>query len=255
MTTQVPPGAAPPVGPTGPGGPIGPGPARARRWTGGRVVSLVIGSIIVLVALAVLVGGAGLLVADRAGRDSAGYLTSPAVDMASAGYAVTAGDVRIEGADVAGSWVPESVIGTVRVTAVSRNGARPVFVGIARTAAVDRYLAGVAHGRLRGMYGDVGEVTGTRRPAAPEQVPIWDAASAGPGEQELGWDPAAGGWSLVVMNADGSRGVDATVHVGAQVPWLTGLAVGTIVVGLLLLLVGVVLVVVPLVRASRTPRP
>jgi hypothetical protein len=44
-----------------------------------------------------------------------------------------------------------------------------------------------------------------------------------------------GEWSVVVMNADGSRGVDARVSAGAKVPFLAAVGWGAIGGGALLL--------------------
>ena len=69
-------------------------------------------------------------------------------------------------------------------------------------------------------------------------------SSAGPGTQQITWPAAAGRWSVVLMNADGSRPVAATVAAGVTAPelWLAwaglylsggaALVVGAVVVGL-----------------------
>ena len=45
-----------------------------------------------------------------------------------------------------------------------------------------------------------------------------DGVRHGQGDATLDWNVESGGWTLVLMNADGSRGVDATVDAGAQIP-------------------------------------
>jgi len=42
----------------------------------------------------------------------------------------------------------------------------------------------------------------------------------GAGTQTLNWDVKDGNWSVVVMNADGSKGVNTRVSAGASLPWL-----------------------------------
>ena len=76
---------------------------------------------------------------------------------------------------------------------------------------------------------------------------------SGAGAQELTWTPREGDWSVVVMNADATSGVDVAVKAGAELPALPW------VVGALLSLAGVclvasiLLVTLPL-RAVRGPR-
>ena len=54
----------------------------------------------------------------------------------------------------------------------------------------------------------------SRRPA------LWAASAHGTGSQAMTWKVRDGDWSVVVMNADGSAGVDAGVRAGADVPFL-----------------------------------
>jgi hypothetical protein len=49
---------------------------------------------------------------------------------------------------------------------------------------------------------------------------IWEASNQGSGRQSIDWEIEDGDWSVVVMNADGSAGVDAGVSAGASIAWL-----------------------------------
>ena len=67
------------------------------------------------------------------------------------------------------------------------------------------------------------------------------ATASGTGGQELLWAPTAGDWTLVVMNADGSRPVVADLSFGVTAPglgaaWrgLFGLGGGALVLGSLI---------------------
>ncbi|MBA2360565.1 MAG: hypothetical protein H0V79_06475 [Actinobacteria bacterium] len=58
-----------------------------------------------------------------------------------------------------------------------------------------------------------------RRGGAPEgphaDQTFWAASTTGAGEQTLEWEPEDGSLNIVVMNADGSRGVAAELSIGA----------------------------------------
>ena len=111
---------------------------------------------------------------------------------------------------------------------VASQGDEPVFVGIARTEDVMSYLLGVDHTQVTDVDADpFGRVeasyqrgSGNRRPAAPAQELFLSASTQGRGTQTLDWRVDDGDWSVVVMNADGSRGVAADVSAGAKIPLL-----------------------------------
>src|SRR5690606_34269097 len=114
-------------------------------------------------------------------------------------------------------WVPVDGLGTVRLE-VTAPGDGDLFVGIGRSAEVDRYLDGVAHDRVDDIATDPFEVTyrsmpADTTPAPPAEQGFWAASATG---QDLVWDVADGDWTVVVMNPDGSAGVRADIAVGIK---------------------------------------
>jgi hypothetical protein len=92
-------------------------------------------------------------------------------------------------------------------------------------------------------------------PVAPAAKPIWVASAHGAGTQSVVWDVKHGNWSVVVMNADGSRGVDTGVSAGADFPILSALAWGSVGGGLVLLGVASMLIVMGTTAQRREPAP
>jgi hypothetical protein len=191
-----------------------PGPARA-----GLVIA---GVVAAALALALLVGGGAALWIDGK-KDDHGYLTTASHEFSAptAALASESLDLDLDGAQ---HVVESSDFGEVRLQANSRSG-RPVFVGIARSRDVAAYLRGVSHTTLT----DVDAVpfrarqhdhAGARRATPPASRRIWVASTQGAGRQDLTWKVRDGSWSVVVMNADGSPGVDADLRAGAKVPFL-----------------------------------
>jgi len=90
-----------------------------------------------------------------------------------------------------------------------------------------------------------------RRLSPPGRAGIWTAQAAGPGTQTLSWAVRGGDWMVVAMNADGSRPVSKRVNVAATMPALPWIAIGLLIGGVIFLIGGVLLIVVPLRRASR----
>src|SRR5437762_1960595 len=160
----------------------------------GRVILIVLGSISVLVGLALLAGGGFLLWADRTQRDD-GYLTTPTERFATPTYALTR--TRLEVDTNGEGWVlNESWFGNVRIRGESPAG-KTLFMGIGPQAEVARYLGSVAHASIQELDFDPFRVTylpvtGGAPQAPPTQASFWAASASGVGTQTLTRDARAG---------------------------------------------------------------
>src|SRR3954447_19768977 len=185
-----------------------------------------------LIAFALVVAGGLALWANGHFKDDEGYVGTGSHHFTSRDYAITAGDIDLSGTGwTHGRW------GTLRLRVSSGDGA-PVFVGVAPTRQVDAYLRDVAHSEVV----DVGATryrhhAGTERPGAPAAQRFWEASARGSGRQTLRWHARSGHWSVVVMNADGTRGVTTRVSAATRLPFLTALAWGTLGAALVFVLV------------------
>jgi hypothetical protein len=210
---------------------------------------VVVGSVLSLVAFGLLAGGGTALWLDHH-RDG-GYVTTSVESHHSDGYAITSDRVTIGRAALDWSW-ERDLLGKVRIRAESATNTTAVFVGIAPSDAVNRYLRDVPHTLLRDFGGrDTTTIAGRAAPAAPGTTAIWVAHASGTGQQTLTWTPRAGDWTVVAMNADAARGVSVTGDVGATVPALPWLAGGLLTGGAVLLLAALLLVIVPVRRESH----
>ena len=218
----------------------------------GFVIMLIFGAILSLLGFSLAIAGATTAVVNAQGED--GYLTSPARSFSVQSYALTSprmGPIELQD-------VPAE-IGTLRLRAVSTSAA-DVFIGVAPQADVDRYLAGVNHTELRNLnvspfravYRDI---PGSSAPEAPGAQDFWVSSAEGPGTQQIDWDLTSGRWSVVVMNADASPGVAVALQAGLRFGFLGPLALGLLLVGLLILLIGLVLTVFGAVGLGRGTPP
>src|SRR3954466_5081168 len=108
--------------------PTGPAPTHTHRWTAGRVVTLVIGSVLLFSAAGCLVGGGARLWADQSRRDG-DYLSTPQARVSTATYALTTDGFRLEGAGL--DWAVDNVLGRARVEVTPARQGTALFVGIA----------------------------------------------------------------------------------------------------------------------------
>jgi hypothetical protein len=206
-------------------------PTQRSGGRAGRVVLVVVGVIVGIVAFALLVGGCALTAVDRTQRDDDGFLMSPSVEFSTPTYAIVSERANV---DTGGAeWALDTFLGTVRIRAESD---RPVFVGIGPAAEVDKYLEGVEQDVVTDF--DHHDPSYTRRTgnapsAPPESETFWAASASGSGEQTLEWDPADGDWRAVVMNADATRAVSADMSIGAELDSALWIGIGMLGMGLL----------------------
>ena len=214
----------------------------------GKIALIVAGALAGLLAAGLLAGAVWI---HNANTDANGYIVTGGDRIQTVTHAFAAHDLDV---DSDFDWVldrgPELRIGA--------EGSTPLFVGIGRTADVERYLAGVDHDEVTDFDVDPFALATERRagavePAVPASRDIWVASVQGSGVQTLDWDGERGGMSVVVMNADGSRGVDAELTLGAHVPHLTWIGLGGAVAGGVLAILAAVLVYLGVRPASRVP--
>jgi hypothetical protein len=196
-------------------------PAHAQR---GRFTKLAaIATAAATFALAV-VGTVSL--AANAWRDSSGYFNWPTETFTSGGYAIALKTVDISHAP---QWVfSDAGLDKVRVKAHSN---RPIFIGIARTTDLERYLRGTEHDDVSGLTYNPFQISyqhtsGHAPRRAPADEAFWVKSTRGSGNVSLAWHPRSGSWRAVLMNADGSRGVTAQLQPGARTSllWWLGAA-------------------------------
>jgi hypothetical protein len=223
---------------------VGPSPSR----TGGSIAAIVTGAVAALVGVGLAAVGALLL--GVFGSDGTVASGSHSLSTSRAALVSSVGDIT-DVADVA------DVVGdpTVRVSAASPGSEGDLFVGIGPAAQVDSYLAGAPIDEVTDFEIDPFELTrrprgGSGRPAPPASQDFWVAAASGENIATLDWKLRDGEYRLVLMNADGSRGVAAEGEVKLTLPHVAGIAWTSTGVGLLLLLGGITGVVLG-ARAQR----
>ena len=217
---------------------------------------IVIGSLIGLLGLALLAAGGFGLWADRTEPDDEGFFTTRPVLLASETSAIVSRDI-----DTSVGWVEadSDVFAEVRVTVQPQN-AKSVFIGVGPTDDVNAYLQGVAQDRVTeieldedGAVVELQPQAGDALPGPPGEEPFWLAEVEGAGETTLDWDLRGGDWSIVLMNADGSPGIDSEAILGVRIGWLIWAAVGILIGGALLAAIGGVLIYAGVRPGTTTP--
>jgi hypothetical protein len=207
----------------------------------GRIVLIVLGSILILTSFGLLIGGGVLTTMERSFKDQQGYYSTHQFELSSDSAAIVSGPANI---DIDDGWVFPNNLATIKIEAVNVNPDQPVFIGIARSSSVNKYLAGVSYSETRDLEAYHNGIAlhtfrGADSAPAPTSQNIWVASANGSGTQTLEWEVNSGRYSVVLMNADGSSPVDADVSVGVKIPEvIKAVGVGLLVGGFILLMGG-----------------
>jgi len=232
-----------------------PQPTERKKTPIGAIVLVIAGAVICLLALLPVIPGSFLLWARATQRDAEGFYSSPSGRLETTAHAITSDRIDIAAGPGEGVYLDLGALATIRLT-VESTGEKPVFVGIASKADVDRYLRGVSRAEVDDMRFAPFAVTyryveGGAPSSPPARADIWAAAAEGPGRQTLEWALQQGEWAIVVMNADGSPGVSTDISAGVMAPWAVPVALALLAVAILGLVIGAVMLVVGVVALAR----
>jgi len=222
----------------------------ASRRAGGWFAMVIVGSVVTLLSAGALAGAVALGSAVTSRADD-GFVVSRPAALSTSASAVTSPPALLET-----SLDRESFPRITISLAVASRDETPVFVGIGSSEDVADYLAGVHIAQLIGMQGNSSElqtrdVPGAATPEPPAAQSFWVAADNGSGTREIKWTIEPGDWTVVVMNSDGSAGIDTSVRAGVEAPWATPVTTALTVVAGILLVVGLALIVAGVVGWGR----
>jgi hypothetical protein len=211
----------------------------------GRIVLLIFGIIAVMTSIGLLIGGGVIMTLENAFKDQQGFYSTNKVEVAVKSAAVVSGPADF---NMHGAWARPHNIATLKIEAVNLNPDKPVFIGIARTSAINSYLDGISYSETTDFSTDQDSLLfhtyqGAASAPAPATQSFWAASTSGTGTQTLEWDITSGRYSVVLMNADGTSPIDADVSLGVKVPEVVkAVGVGLLVSGFIFLLGGGVMI-------------
>jgi len=218
----------------------------------GKVALLVFGIIFLLVAVGLMFAGGTLIWVDQALKDDEGFITTDDIDLepGTPGTQVTHAIItRPADIDLEEKWVWGVIdLATIKVEVKNNNSSKQVFIGIAKESDVEDYLNSVSYNEITEFRIHPYRVyyeyhAGSSEPEeAPTDQEFWEVSSSGAGTRSLEWELESGTWVLVLMNADGSAGIDLSGSIGIKVPWIIWLGIGLLIGGIVVLIIGVLMV-------------
>lgn len=215
------------------------------------IIFIIIGVITLLISFGTVVGGSMLIWADDNLTDDEGYYVTDTLRMNRPSYAIISEPAEVElGSSGVFDW---GNLATFKTEVHSVDPESSVFIGVAREDDVYRYLGNVSHDMIIDFKVDSAEFeyssfTGNFRPNDPTEQTFWEESVYGPGNQVLKWELETGTWIFVIMNVDGSAGIDVEAEIGARVPWVLDIGIVLLVCGIVGILVGILMLFLSLRR-------
>jgi hypothetical protein len=222
---------------------------------------LIGGIVLALVGLVALLLGGLMVWLEYANVDSEGfYMTDPVQVAEDDSYAIVFPLSIVETEVV--NEVKWADVGTLKLEAEA-NSEEGVFIALAEDEALQAYLEDVRYDEVYELIWEWksrhypirlawAPSSGSTEPGDPLQEDFWSADPVyGEGSQALKWELDGENRSIVVMNEDGSPGIDFNIKVGAERTSVLGLGVGTMVGGVIALVLGIFMIVVA-VRRRRS---
>ena len=212
----------------------------------GKIILLVFGIIVILISFGLLAGGGALIWVDATHVDDEEFINSDTINIERDTRAVITGPIDIdEEALRVLNWM--GIITDFEIEGRSNDSSKGIFIGVADESDVEAYLSNVAYDEMTfidfGWQLSIDDINYTKHPGnsipvAPTSETFWTVSSHGTGTQTMAWETEAGRHSIVLMNDDGSAGVDLSVIYKVKIPSLFGLSVGLLVGGIVVLIGG-----------------
>ena len=235
--------------------------------SGGRILLLLLGILLLLGAVPFIIGGGILLWVDIALKDGEGYISTRAYQLESDSYAIVTEHARVDlNEGWSWGWFRSWDLGdlvTLKIEGTSNNP-NGIFIGVAEAeeSAWQEYISDVEYDEIIQFSFSPYEVAyqnhpGSSEPEAPASQTFWKDKAFGTGTQDLEWELETGTYSMVLMNQDGSRDVDADISLGVKIPLIFGFAVGLLVGGIVAITIGILVIIFSLRgrRRSRLSKP
>jgi hypothetical protein len=230
---------------------------------GVRLIRAAIGVLLVLLAVPLMLAGGGLWLVDQH-KSADGTFAARLDSVQAPGRAIVVTDVdALLRADAPFARGGQS---TLSLSAHGPGGL--LFLGLGPYDQIEQYLAGVAQTRIGGVRLARGalpveriDVVGELAPKEnPYEATFWRATSTGlirdgRVEDALTWSPATmrgERLAVVIMNADGSPGVDVQILARLRATWVASTTAGLLILGSALVLLAMLVLAWPQ-TASRVP--
>jgi hypothetical protein len=215
---------------------------------------LAAGIILIVIGAVLAIAGAFMFSLDQE-LDSEGYYLSEPYDVNSPAYAFAVWLLPLRISSFWSFMGPDIIQAKWVITA--DDPSKAIFAGWATSADAGSYVASMRyegptewHWTVSPYYAEIDipstVIYNTAAPSRPpSQETFWLDSVQTNSSSVIYWNPswpeADGMKTLIIMNADGSAGVNATFQIGSRVPLLIGLGNVLVIIGVVLCIAGAIL--------------
>jgi hypothetical protein len=221
-----------------------------------RLLPTIVGLLLIILGIVAIAGGAAVLYYNT-GTDAEGYAISPVYEVRSSANAFVLWVAPLQSTGSFG-WLGDDNVAETKWVVSTVDTGRQVFAGWTKasdgTTYIDQFRYETPdqgwHWYVDPYYAEIGvpstKIVHQGAPArAPANESFWIDSVVTSDTSTVYWDPtweqSAGMKMIVLMNADGSSGVNANLQLGFKVPILTWLPYLLVPLGILLCLGGYLL--------------
>jgi hypothetical protein len=222
-----------------------------------KLALIIIGILLALISIASIVGGSIILYLNQ-GNDKEGYALSEAIPIKTSASAFLFYTSPLSSGNWSLNWLLPGNLSQAKWI-VNNNSSKELFVGWAKVSDIENYLnsnniafeiAQYYQRTTRPYYSEVDIYTtatyGTNNAIRPPaQETFWQQSSNKAQAANINWSswtPQTDRYSLVIMNADGSNGVNANLQLGYKIMIFDWLAYLLLPLGVLVLILGALIV-------------
>ncbi len=214
----------------------------------GKVIIRTGGIIGLIAAVFFLLSGIYFLSQNSTTKDSQGFFSTWGFNVQKDSSAIV---LEPDGIEFDINWDMGS-IGVFKVLTDMETRGKEFFIGSASVEDARSYLTGVEYDKITGLWifpprADYQRFNGDTLPVDPVSQDFWIDTISGKGTKELIWDPEHD--SLIIMNADGSAGLDLNIQVKTKAAVLFIAGIGGLMIGVFLLLLSLMAIL----YTRRTP--
>ncbi len=207
---------------------------RREPWGIVHIGVLLLAVLLLIVSFGLIMGGTSLRSIQDIMTDEEGFIMSHTQRVQVSSYAIVVENMDFNIDPIALRWF-ERQGGFLRfkVETESNIPGKEIFLGVARHSDAFNYIDPMEYHEIRDF--NMGwETSGTPHLGYilhPGEAPIvpptvfswWVVLGIAEDQQTVTWEPESGSYYLVMMNSDGSAGIDADVRIGVEVPFFAGI--------------------------------